>query len=270
MTTSTAPAEHLTDGWEPGTPDSDSMCRRYVHHWAAECAAFAAAAGGTVVVTDSYVVTDYGRASGYFNGAVLLAPPRDWDQLLAELDPLLAQGSGEVLLWSLWPTPDLRLRGWTLEGHPPMLLRPPASLAPVPAPVPAPVEVRSPADLARWEGVAVAGYPLDLDGGALTGPELLTDPRITFLLSEEEGEPVSASAHFVTSGLGSLAFAATLPTARGRGHWTRHALARLRLRPDLWHSGVFSDFSRPLAERLGFVPILRFTLWQRSRPAPPH
>ncbi len=265
MTTPIAAAEHRTDGWEPTTPDGDSMCRRYVHHWAAQCAAFATAAGGTVVATDTYVVTDYGRASGYFNGAVLLAPPRNWDLLLDELDPLLAGGSGEVLLWSLWPTPDLRLRGWVLEGHPPLLLRPPAALVPVPAPGSPPVEVRSAADLAAWDHVAITGYPLALDGGALTGPALLNDARITLLLSAEDGRPVSASAHFVAAGLGSLAFAATLPSARGRGHWARHARARLLLRPDLWHGGIFSDDSRPLAERLGFVPIIRLSLWRRAR-----
>jgi hypothetical protein len=31
-------------------------------------------------------------------------------------------------------------------------------------------------------------------------------------------------------------------------------------------SGVFSDHSRPGAEQIGFVPIIRFTLWSRSRP----
>src|SRR4029453_3551153 len=34
-------------------------------------------------------------------------------------------GRGEAYLWSAWPTPDLRPRGWVLEGHPPMLLRTP-------------------------------------------------------------------------------------------------------------------------------------------------
>jgi hypothetical protein len=28
---------------------------------------------------------------------------------------------------------------------------------------------------------------------------------------------------------------------------------------------VFSDFSRPGAERIGFVPIVRHTLWHRAR-----
>jgi hypothetical protein len=31
--------------------------------------------------------------------------------------------------------------------------------------------------------------------------------------------------------------------------------------------GVFSDMSRPGAEALGFLPITRFTLWHRPRPA---
>jgi hypothetical protein len=30
-------------------------------------------------------------------------------------------------------------------------------------------------------------------------------------------------------------------------------------------TGVFSDHSRPLAQRLGFVPLLRLTLWVRAR-----
>jgi hypothetical protein len=39
--------------------------------------------------------------------------------------------------------------------------------------------------------------------------------------------------------------------------------------PDLWVTGVFSDFSRLGAERLGFVPVQRFTLWVCDRgPAP--
>lgn len=37
--------------------------------------------------------------------------------------------------------------------------------------------------------------------------------------------------------------------------------------PELWMTGLFSDDSRPLAEALGFVPVLRLTLWSRPRPA---
>lgn len=275
---------HLTDGWEPATPHADSLCRRFVHHWAEQNVAFAAAAGGTDVHTDRFILADYGYPTGFFNGVVLLARPPGWDEVLDELDPLLAGGTGDVMLWSLWPTPDLRRRDWLLMGHPPLLLRPPAELAPVPPPAPTPLVVGTAADLAVWEDVAVRAYPLPelvgVQAGRLINPALLADERLTFRISENTSDssddagvlrtPVSVSAHFVAHGLGSLAFGATLPSSRGRGHWAQHARARLRTRPDLWHSGIFSDDSRPLAETLGFVPIVRFTLWHRPRSAREH
>ena len=73
------------------------------------------------------------------------------------------------------------------------------------------------------------------------------------------------SASFASHGIASLAFAATLPAAEDAVTGTRHAVARLRANPSVWTLGVFSDFSRPLAEHLGFVPLLRFTLWIRDR-----
>ena len=115
--------------------------------------------------------------------------------------------------------------------------------------------------------------------GSLASPALLDDDRLAFYLGRAGDGPdaaavsasaanasvVSASASFASHGIASLAFAATLPAARGRGHWRRHAVARLRANPSVWTLGVFSDFSRPLAEHLGFVPLLRFTLWIHDR-----
>ena len=77
---------------------------------------------------------------------------------------------------------------------------------------------------------------------------------------------MSAAASFVAHGIGSLAFGATLPAARRRGLWRQLALVRLRAVPDLPVAGVFSDFSRPGAEVLGFLPIVRLTLWVLERP----
>ena len=81
----------------------------------------------------------------------------------------------------------------------------------------------------------------------------------------EDGRPVSASASYASRGVASLAFGATAAAVRGRGHWHRHAVERLRAHPDVWMTGVFSDHSRPLAQRLGFVPLQRLTLWVRAR-----
>lgn len=260
----------LATGWEAGTAISDSLSRRWLHHWADYAEAFALAAGGTTYRDDRFALADYRRPSGMFNAATLLAPPSDWDGLLDEIDTRFAGGRGEVYLWSIWPTPGLRERGWTLEGHPPLLIRPPAALAPVGAVDPAPVPVRDECDLAAWERVVVTGYPLTellaLGPDRLADPGLLDDGRLRLWLGHDEiGRPVTASAQFVAQGLASLAFGVTLPEARRRGHWAAHARHRLRSQPDLWHAGVFSDFSRPGAERLGFVPIIRFTLHRRAR-----
>ena len=77
---------------------------------------------------------------------------------------------------------------------------------------------------------------------------------------------MSAGALFTHDGLGLFALAATEPAARGRGHWRAHAADRLEAAPDVWMAGAFADLSRPLAEAIGFVPLLRFTLWSRPRP----
>jgi hypothetical protein len=80
-----------------------------------------------------------------------------------------------------------------------------------------------------------------------------------------DGVPVTASAQFVAHGLAGFAMGVTLPAGRRAGHWWQHVRLRLALEPGLWHAGVFSDHSRPGAERAGFVPVVRHTLWHHNR-----
>lgn len=261
----------LTTGWEPDLPDADSLCLRWLRHWSDQVAAFADAAGGTVVRDERMVLADHGRPASFLDSVVLLAPPRgpgELDDLLDEVEARTAGGTGDLYLWSLWPTPDLHHRGWVLDGHPPLMARPPAP-APDLHPSEEPDPVTTPAALVEWERVVVDGYPepalQPFRPGALAGPALLDDERFRFWTTAEDGRACSASVRFVAHGLASFALGVTLPGARRRGHWWRHARVRLHERPDLWHVGVFSDDSRPGAERLGFVPLLRHALWHRSR-----
>lgn len=267
MSTATAPP--LTTGWEPGLPDGDTLCLRWVRHWSDQCAAFAAAAGGTVVRDERFVLADYGRPASFFNAAVLLAPADDLDALLDEIESRSAGGQGDLYLWSLWPTPDLRHRGWVLDGHPPLLVRPSATTLPALREVGRPEPVRTAAALADWERVLVEGYPVpELRGsraGALVDPALLDDPRLRFWTTCSAGTPVSISAQFVAHGVAGFALGVTMPVARRAGHWSRHARLRLHTEPGLDHVGVFSDDSRPGAEQLGFVPVIRHTVWHRTR-----
>ena len=272
MTTTTT---RLTSGWEPDLPVGDSLLRRYLYCWAALCETFARAAGGRTVTTPRFAAADHRRPSGWFNSATLLQPAlgEAFYEVVDDVESFFAGGRGEVHLWSAWPTPDLGSRGWELQGHPPLLVRPPAALVPPPAsPAVDVADVTDPAALADWERVAVEGYPLPevlpVVPGALADPSLLGDPRLRFSLGRGDGEPVSLGALFTDYGVGLFALGVTRPSWRGQGHWKAHAVRRLTAAPELWMTGVFSDDSRPPAERLGFVPVLRLTLWSRRRGVP--
>lgn len=264
---------HLTHGWEPDTPVADTVLRRFVFAQAASAAVPVSAMGGRVVSDDAFVATDLGRPGGYlYNAAVLRQPlvPDTADEVLDAIEDFYAGGTGEVLLLSAWPTPDLRGRGWQLEGHPPLLLRPPGDAPQAPAPPGFSVEeVTDAAALRDWEQVAVEGFPfsdlLPYRPGRLVDERVLADGRLRLWVGYADGRAVSNGGLYTEHGLAVFTLGVTRPEARHRGYWKVLATRRLRIAPDLPAAGLFSDMSRPGAQRLGFLPILRFTLWHRTR-----
>ena len=163
-----------TTGWERDVAVGDTLLRRYLFHHAALDAAFTLAGGGRALDADDVSMADLGRPGGYFNGAVLLAPPADWDDVLGRIGCFFRCGRGQACLWSAWPTPDLRDRrlaalGPSAAAHPSAAVDEPDHIADSSEP-----DVRSVttvADLAHWERVAIDGYPLpelhDAPAGAL-------------------------------------------------------------------------------------------------------
>jgi hypothetical protein len=119
------------------------------------------------------------------------------------------------------------------------------------------------AGLRDWERVAVDGFPYrelqPYRPGALLDEPVLADQRLRLWVGYEGDRPVCGGSLFVDFGLATFSLGVTLPEARRRGHWAAM--------PGLPAVGVFSDMSRPSAEALGFLPITRFTLWHRPRPA---
>jgi hypothetical protein len=267
------PDGHLATGWEPDQPLSDSLLRRFVHAYATSFTSPVALMGGQVVRREAYVTWDRGTPAGLYNGALLLQPLpySGWKATIEQLETdLLTAGSGEVILFSPWPTPDLTDRGWRLSGHPPLLLRPTGAPEP---PSPPWLELREVADrrtLADWERVAIAGYPLDelLRGerGRLVDARILPDPRFHAWVGYTGGTPIAIGTSYVVHGLHVPTLGVTLPEYRGRGAW--HALMRRRLATfaTLPAMTLFSDHSRSPAEGLGFLPIARWTVWLRDRP----
>jgi hypothetical protein len=260
----------LTTGWEPDAPVEDTLLRRFVFAQAEAWEPAVAALGGRVHRTAAFAVTDFGRPAGLANAVTLLQPlPPDPAPVLEEIERAVAGGTGAVGLISAWPTPDLTARGWQLLGHPPFHLRPPAPLPA--ADLPDGVDVRPVTDAAGvrdFERVLIEGYPFpDVPLGTLFDERVLAAAGPRLEVGYLDGRPVTAAARHVGHGLVVLVLGATLPEARHRGCWAATVRSRLADRPELPATALFSDDSRPGAERLfGFLPILRFTLWFRQRP----
>jgi GNAT superfamily N-acetyltransferase len=266
----------LETGWEPTTPGGDTILRRSVLALAEERERSALGQGGRAVRSGRVSLADAGSPSPHLNSAVLLRPlaAPGADGLVEEVERFYAEGSGgAVLLFSPWPTPDLRGRGWELVGHPPLLLRPTGG-APPPAPAELEVErVAGARSLAAFEACLVEGYPLEelrpARPGCLYRPQALAGGRLRCWVGSVEGRPVSVAAAWVAHDLVEVVWVATLPAARRRGYGEALTWRAALTRPELPAILLASDAGRPLYERMGFLPLLRFTLWLRRRPATP-
>lgn len=244
---------------------ADTLLRQFVHNQAEVNATIARALGGRVLDAPEVFLADTAGPISYLNQAIVRRPVlRADDAVLDEVESFFAAGSSAAMLLSIWPTPDLTARGWTLVGHPAFVARGPAPSGSEPRPG---VEVRvatTAADLAAAERVAVEGYPMPEADGLEPGsvfpvPLLDTDLRIRLGLCD--GEPAALGNSYVAHGVVNLCLGATMPAARRRGVWGALVWARVNDAPDLPAVAFTSDYSRPGFLRMGFVAFTRFTLW---------
>jgi hypothetical protein len=271
MTTDTLPA--LETGWETDTAATDTVLRHGVLAMAATWEALGRLGAGRVHRDERASAVDLGRPTGLFNSATLLRPLRDEavGQVVEQLERFYdAEGTGAALLWSPGPTPDLTGRGWTLQGHPPLLYRP-AGL-PVEPRVPADLEVTdvgTERELAEWSAAAVEAFPLTEveEPSGLVDLAVLDDQRFRFLLGRVDGRAVAVGCQVVVAGANVLLLSTVRPDHRGRGYYAALVADRLARAPELPSVTIVSDDSRPiLVGRFGFLPVARFTLWERPRP----
>ena len=131
--------------------------------------------------------------------------------------------------------------------------------------------------LRRFEQVAIEGYPLpelqDLPAGSLFDERALADPRLRLWLGwvgdGPQRQPVSAAAAFVDHGVVDVTLVATLPEFRGRGIGQALTSRATLADPALPALLLASDAGRPIYERMGYLPVLRFTCWRLDRPLQP-
>jgi hypothetical protein len=254
--------ELLTTGWEPHVAADDTVVRQFSMALGSRLEHEAALCDGWTERDDLAVIADVGSAVPFENGVVLLRPPGP-----GELDRLLERCfdrfpvDRQWVLYSPFALPDLSENGFARVGHPPYMYRPAGGSAPA---LPDGLEIRSVKsrdDLAAFADVMVRGFGFDLPPGAEVFSPGLLDGGPTLCLGSVDGRPVAGSAGNVVHGINEVAMVATLPEARGHRYGEALTWAATMLDPSLPAGLIASDDGQPVYERMGYLRILRFTLW---------
>ncbi len=266
---------HLRAGWESDTPVTDSLLRRFLINWTLGIEAQGIPLGGKQLQRDDLAAVDVGRPGFGTNVATLLAPlfPEDVEEVENALENFYAFSapsvSGDVFLFSPWPTPDLHPYGWTIVDHPPMMLRPPGGVAPPPPPGLRIETVKDEQSLRAFEVAIVRGFTMpevERQGpGAAFSTTLLHDERQRMWIGWEGDIPVSAAATFVAADLNDVTLVATVPEARHRGYGVALTWQAILAEPTLPALLIATEEGRPLYEQMGYISLFRWTMWQRNR-----
>jgi hypothetical protein len=123
--------------------------------------------------------------------------------------------------------------------------------------------------LAMLERIAIAAYPLEgLEKNppySLFAPSLLDMSHVHLVLGFHGDKPVGVAVGFISHGINQVMLIATLPDTRGRGFGAALTWAVALADPSLPAMLLSSDLGRPVYERMGFLPLFRFTVWYRYR-----
>jgi hypothetical protein len=268
--------EVLETGCGPDTPRGDNLLNDFVQGEADAYAELALARADCVVEDSTFglMLSDGGSASVFGNVAVLRRPLADteWPAAARRMHQFYAdQPGGSFLVFSGWPTPDIHALGFGAIGHPPLMLRPPA---PTLAPLPEGFEIHPVIDsrtAAQFERVMVLGYPvpeLDPDvAGGIIGVTPTKAPHWRHFVGYIHDEPVATGSAFVDERHVHVEFISALETTRGRGIGAAITAAATSVEPELPAMLIASDLGKPVYERLGYISMMRFTLWTGHRGA---
>jgi ribosomal protein S18 acetylase RimI-like enzyme len=253
----------LVTGWEADVPVTDSLVRRFLHAMADRGAATAAAGGHRAERTADASFVDLGSPVGLDNAVVLLRPPPavDLDAVIRQARAFFPPDRNWTLV-SAFPLPPHDRYGLGLVGHPPLMVRAPAPLPARPSGLDV-VGVDGPERLADMERVLESGFGVKLDEPAL-GPEL---PEIAQLfVGYADGRAVACAGSWAAHGIAEVNWVATVPEARRCGYGAALTVAAVAAWPGLPAALLSSDDGRPVYHRLGFLDVVRFTMWQQVAP----
>jgi hypothetical protein len=268
MTTTTAGPEHLTHGWEPELAAEDSLLREMVLAMARRMEVSAARPGGRCRRTDAAVFADLASPFPFDNGVVLLQPPD-----LVDLGDIIGQAltffaDRPWILFSMWPTPDLAAGfGLSLVGHPPVMVRPPGGELPPTPPGLEIVEVRDRGQLEQFTAVLAGGFGLPGGASVVADPSVL-GTELRLFLGYADGEPLAVAGAGTVGGVNEVDWVATMPQARGKGYGEALVWRATMARPDRPAILLASDDGQPLYARMGYLRLVRATVWERRAADP--
>jgi hypothetical protein len=256
--------EYLETGADTRTPAGDNLLLGFARTEAAAYADLARCSGGAVVDDAALGLSlhDTGSASPFGNTASLTSPvPGDRvPELVAALRGFYgSRRGGPYIVFSPWPL-DLSGHGFHLVGHPPLMVRPaaPHTLRGSELRIEA---VHDVAQLDEAERVLVDGFPVEelqpWQPRCVLGTGALETPWRFWL--GYEGDRAVATAATYTGEVSIVEQVAVLPEARGKGYGFDITAAATAT--DVPSMLISSDPGRPVYDRLGYLSLLRFTLW---------
>lgn len=252
--------ERLATGWDADTPHGDTVVHDYLTTLQDRLTGTAAAIDGRVRAVDDGVLVDC-RSAYVFDNIAICAGPMDGSTInrVAGRAAEFFDGSHGWSLLCLHHRVDLRAHGLELIGHPPLMYRPRGG---TPPPAPDELEICAVDDLDRlrdFESVLVEAYPLP--GGSSVVDRRLLGGGLRAWVGYVDGEPVATAGSHTTGALTEIEWVATLRSARGLGIGTQMTWTALSASPHADAALIATDDGRPVYRRLGFAPLLRFTMW---------
>lgn len=270
--------EYLDPGYDARTPDGDNLLLDFGRAERALWSSWGTSMGAHIGHDDELGATwvDSGSPS-VFGNPVLWSRPVDGPAAEAlvrqQSEAFAARGGGPYLLYSAFPTPDLRPYGLRPVGHPPFMVRVPG-LAQVARVAPADLTVVRAAtkqQLDDFERVLLEAYPvpdlLPWQHGSFLAPELLDHGAWHLFVGYSDGIPVATAASFVTGHVVDVTLVTCRPEFRGRGFGSAVTQVAADVDRDKTAALIASDDGQPVYRSLGFRALTRFTLWIGHRTA---
>lgn len=272
-TASTLETTTLETGSGPTTPPGDNLLTDFARAEAAAYRALAQQAGGRSTFDDELglAMSDAGSPC-YFGNVAYATRPLDGDgarEAVRRVRRFYDGGAGgPYLLLTPWSLGDLGPDSFVLAGHPPLMVRPAGGAVPASGDARI-VHARSATDVADFDQTLSEAYPAEALLPYGTQPALFTagivDTGWELVTAYLGDQPVATAGAYATDQVVAIEAVSTRPSFRGRGLGALVTAAAAATSDGVPAALLSSDAGRSVYEAIGFLPVMRFTLWIGDR-----